>query len=71
MMMLNSLIRLVAALALMFSSFTSLRAEGQAGAEKTKIPVKVAVVDAVKWNSETVGNIEVRYADGTRDRWPP
>ena len=27
------------------------------------------MVDALKWNSETVGNIEVRYADGRRDRW--
>lgn len=62
-------IRLITAIALVAGSFASLRAEDQAGAEKMKIPVKVAVVDAVKWNSEPVGNIEVRYADGTRDRW--
>ena len=62
-------IRLITALALVAGPFACLRAADQAGAEKTKVPVKVAVVDAVKWNSEPVGNIEVRYADGTRDRW--
>ena len=46
-----------------------LAAEDQTGAEKAKVPVKAAVVGGVKWNDQAVGNIEVTYADGTRDRW--
>ncbi len=48
---------------------SSLLAEDQTGVEKTKVPVKAAVVDAKLWNNEPVGNIEVVYADGTRDCW--
>jgi len=47
----------------------SINAEDQSGAEKVKLPVMATVVNAEKWNSELVGNIEVRYADGTRDKW--
>jgi len=47
----------------------SMHAENQSGAEKVKLPVKASVVNAVKWNSELVGNIEVHYSDETKDRW--
>ncbi len=59
----------LAVLALVGGLSSSLRAEDQAGVEKTKIPVKATVVNAQLWNNEPVGNIEVVYADGTRDRW--
>ena len=59
----------VSALLLMVCFALPLAAADQAGAEKTKVPVKATVVDAVKWGTESIGNIEVVYADGTRDRW--
>lgn len=65
MMLRKPSLRWVSALALAAGPFAFLHAADQAGAEKTKIPVKVAVVDAVQWNHEPVGNIEVSYADGT------
>ena len=70
MMQLKSPIRSLAMiLALVVGPLVSVRAGDQTGAEKTKVPVKVAVVDAKKWNEQAVGNIEVSYADGTSDRW--
>ncbi len=46
--------------------------ESQTGAETTKKTSKVAIVDARKleeWSGDPVGNVEVTYADGTRDHW--
>ena len=63
------ILAVVMSLAALFGSPCSAPAADQTGAEKVKLPVKVAVVDAVKWNGESVGNIQVTYADGTKDRW--
>lgn len=44
----------------------------QKGAEKVKVPVKAAIVgerDAANWEGEKIGNVEVVYKDGTKDRW--
>ena len=60
---------LVTILALVVGPLVPVHAGDQAGAEKTKVPVRAAVVDAKQWNEQPVGNIEVGYADGTRDRW--
>jgi len=49
-----------------------LAADNQTGAESVKTPVKAAIVDVRKipdWQGEAVGNVEVTYADGSRDRW--
>jgi len=62
-------VRFLAVLALVGGLSSSLCAEDQASVEKTKVPVKATVVNAQLWNNEPVGNIEVVYADGTRDRW--
>ena len=48
----------------------TLPAADQTAAETTKRPVKAQVVGGVKAeNAEKIGNIEVTYADGTKDRW--
>ena len=59
------ILAVVISLAALFGSPCSAPAADQTGAEKVKLPVK----DAVKWNGESVGNIQVTYADGTKDQW--
>lgn len=47
-------------------------AETQKGAEQIKKPIKAAIVDVKKidhWDGQAVGNVEVTYADGSRDHW--
>ena len=44
----------------------------QKGAEKVKVPVKAEVVGAreiANWEGEKIGNVQVVYKDGTKDRW--
>ncbi len=46
--------------------------ESQKGAEKTRKPATAAIVDVRKlaeWSGDPVGNVQVTYADGTRDHW--
>ncbi len=65
----NPSIRSAATLALAVLSLATGHAADQAEAERMKHPIKVAVVNAVQWNNEPIGNIEVTYADGTQERW--
>lgn len=41
----------------------------QTGAEATKKPVSVKVVDVADIETHTIGNIQVTYEDGTTDQW--
>lgn len=41
----------------------------QTGAEATKKPVSVKVVDVADIKDYTIGNIQVTYEDGTTDKW--
>lgn len=45
------------------------KAADQTGAETKKTPVSAQVVDAPQGDGPKIGNIEVTYADGTKDRW--
>lgn len=56
--------------AALFCSLSASPGADQSGAEQTKKPVKAEVVGAAKAENEgKIGNIEVTYADGTKDRW--
>ena len=53
-------------------SLQAFAAGDQTGAEAVKKPVGVAIVNVRKipgWEGGPVGNVEVTYADGSRDRW--
>lgn len=47
----------------------AVRAVDQTGAEAFKKPVSATVVDREKVENYDIGNIEVTYLDGTKDRW--
>ena len=44
-------------------------AADQTGAEATKKPISARVVDVADIENYTIGNIQVTYEDGTKDRW--
>jgi hypothetical protein len=65
------MIRLIASCFLCFM-ISCVAVESRKGAETTKKPAKAAIVDVRKleeWSGDPVGNVEVTYADGTRDQW--
>lgn len=66
----KSLSIFAALLILHFVGGASVLAADQSGAEKTKRVTSVAIVgNATAENAEKIGNVEVTYADGTKDHW--
>jgi len=69
-MKLPSLFAIAFAVCVVVGSAALSSAADQTGAEKTKRVVKAEVVaNAKAENADKIGNIEVTYADGTKDRW--
>jgi outer membrane lipoprotein-sorting protein len=65
-----SLFATVLILHFMAAGTPSMLAADQSGAEKSKSVASVEVVGtASAENAEKIGNVEVTYADGTKDRW--
>ena len=63
----------LAALAVITVGTATLTAAGkpdQTGAESSKKPVSASIIDAANKNSPApAGNVQVKYADGTTDKW--
>jgi hypothetical protein len=60
-------------LVLIFSGLllaTSIQAQNDAGAERTKLPVKARIKgETVSQSGDHIGNVIVTYSDGTEDQW--